>query len=437
MFTADIAQHFGRSKWLKVACIVLLTCSWSGARSQRTYDRDALLRAVDKGNWNTTTAQLENFFSDQSVSINDSLSWNAQSVDSIYNYYENLAIVVSRFPDKNEVWRYWENWSNGLTKGSWQPRRHFKWKSRARKMANYHTMTMLCHELGHHLAERYEVERLELNCKEYQADLACVLLEMSLSQGKKGARRIRRYQDLLVSLNNEIPDHYTNTTVDLKANCEAMDVKFPSTPELMSLYASAFCERRRLLHADPGYGSPADLVNDLYLKEQNELLKKFPPVLSYDNELLHEHLHLHEIDFTSRFRRGIKEMEIWGTPMIYRLNGFFLDSSCSPRFYNMVFPEAVPKGAMIEVKVRDWDGVLTDRRQYYAEEDLNISDIRTSSMITYGDWGMALLQVETGSDGEELILYTDSDGLEMERKVVPIDVSEADFRLIGQKSGYV
>lgn len=304
-------------------------------------------------------------------------------------------------------------------------------------MANYHTMTMLCHELGHHLAERYEVERLELNCKEYQADLACVLLEMSLSQGKKGARRIRRYQDLLVSLNNEIPDHYTNTTVDLKANCEAMDVKFPSTPELMSLYASAFCERRRLLHADPGYGSPADLVNDLYLKEQNELLKKFPPVLSYDNELLHEHLHLHEIDFTSRFRRGIKEMEIWGTPMIYRLNGFFLDSSCSPRFYNMVFPEAVPKGAMIEVKVRDWDGVLTDRRQYYAEEDLNISDIRTSSMITYGDWGMALLQVETGSDGEELILYTDSDGLEMERKVVPIDVSEADFRLIGQKSGYV
>lgn len=126
MFTADIAQHFGRSKWLKVACIVLLTCSWSGARSQRTYDRDALLRAVDKGNWNTTTAQLENFFSDQSVSINDSLSWNAQSVDSIYNYYENLAIVVSRFPDKNEVWRYWENWSNGLTKGSWQPRRHFK-----------------------------------------------------------------------------------------------------------------------------------------------------------------------------------------------------------------------------------------------------------------------------------------------------------------------
>jgi len=109
-------------------------------------------------------------------------------MDSIYNYYDNLEIVVSQFPAKNRVWDYWQNWSDGLTNGAWSPRKHFKSKRRALEMANFHTLMMLCHELGHHLAQRYDVERAELNCKEYQADLACVSLGCRFISRKKEQR---------------------------------------------------------------------------------------------------------------------------------------------------------------------------------------------------------------------------------------------------------
>jgi len=434
MTALGIAQHFGRSSMLKVACLALFNCLFANSYSQKIFDQEMLLQGVKQGSWTICTKQLEAYFASLGLSVHDSLHWSPQAMDSIYNYYDNLEIVVSEFPTKKRVWEYWQNWSDGLAKGTWNPKKYFRFKGRALEMANYHTLMMLTHELGHHLAQRYDVERTQLNCKEYQADLACVSLGLSLAESRKGAKMKNRYIELLANLNAYIPHGFSELSTDLKTDCSSLNVQYPSSPELMGQYASAYCQRHRLLHDNPGYSTVEELVNDQYLTQFNSHLASFPAAWS-PVELIDEKHNIHEMDFQKRFDRGIKEMEIWGASMIYRSSGFYFDDKGDPYHFDLAFPELLPEGGVIEMQMRDWNGALVDRRQYYAEQDLRLNGIRSSSMIRYGEWGLALLQVEDGNEGEHLILYKDSDGLEVERMVIDHDADVAEFKILDEKGG--
>jgi len=244
-----------------------------------------------------------------------------------------------------------------------------------------------------------------------------------------------RYMELLANLNAHIPDGFSEVKTDLRFDCASMNVQYPSSPELMRQEASAYCERHRLLHENPGYSTEEELVMDQFLIKYYSHLALFPAEKLSPIQLIDEKRNIHEMDFQDRFERGIKEMEIWGAPMIYRSSGFYFNDNGDPYHFTMAFPELVPEGGLVELEVRDWNGSLTNRRHYYVETDQHLRGIRSSSMIRYGEWGLALLQVEEGTQREQLVLYMDSDGLELERKVIIHDADEAEFKILGEKAG--
>jgi hypothetical protein len=94
---------------------------------------------------------------------------------------------------------YWDNWSAILSNGSWQPRAFFVDDEEARRVANMLLVTVLAHELGHHVASRYGCS-LSGQGEELRADELSTPLIAGLTEGRLGPlhQRMRVAADAMI-----------------------------------------------------------------------------------------------------------------------------------------------------------------------------------------------------------------------------------------------
>ncbi len=92
-------------------------------------------------------------------------------------------IQMPPMPASGGGFAYWDNWSAILSEGSWQPRAFFVDDDEARRVANMLLVTVLAHELGHHVASRYGCS-LSGPSEELRADELSTPLIAGLTEGR-------------------------------------------------------------------------------------------------------------------------------------------------------------------------------------------------------------------------------------------------------------
>jgi len=415
--------------------LILFISLWAiGANAQ--YVEKELYKAVKKGNWENCTSQLENYFAELGVSIHDSLLWIPKEPETLYNYYSPKfkypGIVAGNFPTKKQVWSYWNAWSVNLTDSTWNPRKYFGSKSKARKMANYNVLMLLSHELGHHIADRHGIVNDNLNCHEYIADMASIALILGYEEASKFNLLQSKYDELLVDMNSHISDkdRFNVIKADFHNHCDAIQVIYPKDSTLMPQYASAYFERRKFLTKDKGYESAKELVKDMYLGDQLAWTSKYPRQNSTSNlKFTVSDPFRHESDIA--FSRGIRQMENWGADRVYDLMDYYIDEQNKPMHFQMIYPEEVKKGALINLELHNWEGDLAYRYYYYPENNLQLRDIEAFGVYSEGfDKNTSVLILEETKDTTSLFLYQNSSGLRLEKTRLNILADDSRYQLI-------
>jgi len=263
---------------------LLICCFFANSYciSAQNYNEATLEKSICSGNWQGTIKQLELFFRGYEVSVHDSLNWHTEHFTNLINYYNNSrlspAIVVSDFPSRDSVWEYWQNWSDLLTNSNWDPKKSFKSKKEATRLAQYNVLMLLSHELGHHLVHRYRKNKGGLNCQEYLADLASMALISSFRKNGYLSKLQSKYLILINEINSSIPldSRFDNISFNLHNNCDSLRVVYPADSSLMPQYASAYFVRRLYMDSSWGYHSAKEMIEEIYLEKHKSWLELYP-----------------------------------------------------------------------------------------------------------------------------------------------------------------
>lgn len=413
--------------------LILVLSSIHLAYSQ--FDENKLYKAVKKGDWNGTTDQLERYFDDLGVSIHDSLLWIPKKPQTLYNYYDSRlkypGIVAARYPSRKEIWDYWNYWSAKLTDSTWNAKKYFGSKSKAKKMAYYNVLMLLSHELGHHLADRQNVTPKNLNCHEYVADMASIALIMGYSDESKFKLLQESYNRLMLEINSNIPskNRFSFLKADLHKYCDAIPVVFPEDSTLMPQYASAYFERRKFLHKDFGYKNPRELVKEVFLTNHMSFLRKYKR-LNTDCLLRNDVVEPFRHPSTIAFQRGIDQM-LFRENRVYEVNGYYLDAKRAPMNYKMIIPSNLVKGSLVNLELSDWEGKLHYRWHYYPKETRSIIDIEGYGIVCdQADGKINMLTIEEDKNKTELFLYRNQAGLRLKKEALNIVADEGRFNLL-------
>ncbi|MBO6515997.1 MAG: hypothetical protein JJ975_05555 [Bacteroidia bacterium] len=365
--------------WLRKAVPLLVFTAFfsSGFAS---FEKD-LNKALKKGDWYGTADLLETFYDRLGASIHDSLYWHQESSLETVNYYNQKVdrplIGVSAFPDKKNIWLYWENWSKALTQGAWKPRNFFTSTNDALALARYNILMLMSHELGHHIAHRHKKTRYmgddpetggtPLNCHEYYADMASVALTVSFKHGGKLDKRNLRYIDLLMNINQFVPEQlrYNEFGFNLHQHCDSLVVDYPSEDK-MGPYASAYFVRRKYLEANPGFSTPEAIMNALFLDEEIALRSAYGE--GYEAiETIYDGDNRQEYNSETRNQRAIATLFKWGRTTFETFDEFAFSKNQGPVQVHCDYPTIRHNGTGLVFTVRNIEGNLLNRWTYTSD----------------------------------------------------------------------
>ncbi|MCB0734998.1 MAG: hypothetical protein KDC76_10465, partial [Bacteroidetes bacterium] len=355
-------------------------------------------RLLKQANWPGTGSEIVQWGNERGVPSDAELEWHESDLNQLYNYYDsrftNPSIFVSTYPTKKNVWTYWQFWSDALTNGSWNPRKHFKSKRAALQMARYNVLLLMAHEFGHHLAERFDVERSPLNCKEFDADRVAYALASDLEHEKSFNGYLSRYRQLLTAINAHIPSehrfHFSDTT-NLIESCSSIAVQYPSDTIQMLQYASAYFARWDFMITTKM--NPDDVFSQLLWQNDREFRKKFPQITNGSVLSETEFTDHFRADFDYRFKRGVKLLGSWGESddNIALLNSYGIDSSGNVFNVQVNANKYVSPGDLWDVRCYDTTGNLrafwitsppiTDTFQYLEIESVAIQSVGDDLML--------------------------------------------------------
>lgn len=137
---------------------------------------------------------------------------------------------------------YWANWSAILSEGAWQPT--FASDADARELATTLLVSVLAHELGHHIAEDHGCNVPGMAGELLADDLSVDLVRPLLPRHDD----MRRVADAMIAA---VPGHEP-VPADLDGWASAIELPF-ETP----IYAAAHLDRQRRVLADPTRGPRA------------------------------------------------------------------------------------------------------------------------------------------------------------------------------------
>jgi hypothetical protein len=182
--------------------------------------------------------------------------------ETVYLTFLDADDVMSRIDDKENVkmspmpapgggLAYWDNWSKVLSNGSWPARDLFRDDEDARQVANMLLVTVLAHELGHHIARLYRCHPFG-PAKELRADeLSLSLLRGLFADARLAAlhARMRSVADAMIAIVPVRPRSLVPQDVDVRAWVDAQHELPARVPSYVALHLSR--QRRLLVETEP------------------------------------------------------------------------------------------------------------------------------------------------------------------------------------------
>jgi len=204
------------------------------------------------------------------------LRWRFEAFDYIFNYFDvdDNTIVLGSIPTPEQTQAYWQNWSDSLTEGRWQPQAFFGSEGEAFALAGFNQLVLAAHEAAHAMTYRHDPGHLarhdyEINCREFYADrlMAAWLDELAEADPELAGLRVR-YLELIMDIEAQIAQRHRYKIKSLEAlenNCALIHVVQP-TPTTLQPYGSAYFLRQFwLLQADM---PPLEAFYEQYLFNQ-------------------------------------------------------------------------------------------------------------------------------------------------------------------------
>lgn len=159
-------------------------------------------------------------------------------IDSLQNIY------MTPMPSKGNGLAYWDNWSQILSGGQGSVRARFADDDDARHVANMLAVTVLAHELGHHVAARFGCElpgpANELRADELSLPLLVGLLDAGLAPLHQ---RMRTVADELIASVAPAARIVVPNDVDVRGWAAAQ----PELPQQIAAYVTLHLSRQRRL----------------------------------------------------------------------------------------------------------------------------------------------------------------------------------------------
>ncbi|MCX5741004.1 MAG: hypothetical protein NT062_00735 [Proteobacteria bacterium] len=154
-------------------------------------------------------------------------------------------------PMPTDGYAYWDNWSTILAHGAWQPRAWFVDERDARRAANTLLVTVLAHELGHHLADRHHCDGFARPASELRADQLSVPLIGALARADQRLDRlhaqVRAIADAMIEA---VPARY-RSALPARGDVVAWVEQQADLPTLPGAYAALHLARQRRVLLDP------------------------------------------------------------------------------------------------------------------------------------------------------------------------------------------
>lgn len=211
------------------------------------------LEALRNSDMRAMIQEVIAIYEDHDISWASYIDWEIQSYKNVYWYYSHgeKKIVVGDLPSKDQIGDFWQNWSEALTDGNWDPSSFFKSAEDAYDMALFNQFVLTIHESAHAVTYRYDPDHrkrhdYEINCREFYADhLTAAILQHTARQQPELDRMRKRYLDLVRSMHSAIPSEYLVASADysdLVEDCAIIAVEQP-TPDSLQAYASAYFTR--------------------------------------------------------------------------------------------------------------------------------------------------------------------------------------------------
>ena len=160
---------------------------------------------------------------------------------------ETHVVHMQPVPPRGGGLAYWDNWSAVLAGGAWRPRALFTDDDDARRMATVLLVTVLAHELGHHVATAHRCNPGGA-AGELRADELSTPLVREVMRGPLAPlhARMRRIADAMIAA---VPaDQRVEVPPDVDLRAWVADHALPDAP---AAYASLHLSRERRVLANP------------------------------------------------------------------------------------------------------------------------------------------------------------------------------------------
>jgi len=132
--------------------------------------------------------------------------------------YDDHVLRLTSLPKAGEGMAYWQNWSNLVTGGAWDPAKVFVDEADAQATGAYAVLGIAAHELGHAIAQHLDINPEATHAQELLADRIAVAAMLELDRIPALAALRERYREAVVgSLLDAIPGAATIPPGDLDA----------------------------------------------------------------------------------------------------------------------------------------------------------------------------------------------------------------------------
>lgn len=136
---------------LAVAAVLALGCTPPKAPAPP----DPILTAIDTGDFAPALHALCAAYAKIELPCADTLTLELLGPNDVMSRVSHEDQIVYMQPMPKDGFAYWDNWSTILAGGAWKPRALFADEREARRIANTLLVSVLAHELGHHVASRH------------------------------------------------------------------------------------------------------------------------------------------------------------------------------------------------------------------------------------------------------------------------------------------
>ena len=235
-----------------LSLFLLCACSSLNKKQNNVKTYDQLYEHMVTGDLKKCMAELQKVLASNGVLTKKRINLHVTDYKKVMCYHSGPGnrITMTRMIKKEEAEEFWQFWANFLNKDlPWQSDEVFKNKNDMHLLANYMMLTLLAHEMSHHVRYIYNVNS-GFAVEELGADYLCIGILNQLSSDPRFARLKKLYYDICtIYMVKRVPDkeriEYPN-----KKGWQALHHKNFVSYSKVKPYVSQHWARQRMLMND-------------------------------------------------------------------------------------------------------------------------------------------------------------------------------------------